>query len=108
MELKGVSKNSASLTRTHPFLISFSKERGDADNSFYYCSPSLIKLERGNKKGVSKKREGRCESCFIQLFPLFNSIREGEIKGVSKNSASLTQFSTSYRWWLFILSPFGA
>jgi hypothetical protein len=55
------------------------------------------------------------------LFPLSNSVREGEIKGVSKkspslihlreweikgvseNRASLTQFSTNYRWWLFTL-----
>jgi hypothetical protein len=61
-EIKGVSKNE--------------KERDDV--YYYYYSPSLTLLERGNKKGVSKKREGRYESCFIQLFPLSNSIREGE------------------------------
>jgi hypothetical protein len=52
---------------------------------------------------VSKKREERYESCFTPLFPLSNSIREGELKWVSKNPASLTQSSTNYRWWLFTL-----
>jgi hypothetical protein len=40
-----------SLFLTHPQPLSFSKERGDADNSSSYCSPSLTLLERGNKRG---------------------------------------------------------
>jgi len=43
--------------------------------------PPLIQLERGNKKGVSKKREGRYEYILFQLFPLSNSIRKRELKG---------------------------
>jgi hypothetical protein len=39
---------------THPLPLSFEKERGDMYYSTYHCSPSLIHLERGNKKGVSK------------------------------------------------------
>jgi len=50
-ELKGVSK----------------KERGDTKVVLFNCSSSLTLLERGNKKGVSKKRGWRCENCFIQL-----------------------------------------
>jgi hypothetical protein len=59
------------------------KERDDAKVVLFNCSLFLNELERGNKKGVSKKRKGRYESCFIQLLPLSNSIREGELKGVS-------------------------
>jgi len=68
-------------SRNSPPPPLFEKERGDADNSFYYCSPSLTLLERGNKKGVSKKRKGQCENCFIQLFPSLSQGYRGGIKG---------------------------
>jgi hypothetical protein len=60
-EIKGVSENSASLTQflTHLLPLSFEKERGDANNFFPIVPPSLTLLERGNKKGVSKKIKGR-------------------------------------------------
>jgi hypothetical protein len=55
----------------------------DAKIILFNCSPSLTLLERGNKKGVSKKERGDVKvvlfkSCFIQLFPLSNSFKEGE------------------------------
>jgi hypothetical protein len=54
---------------THPLPLSFEKERGDTNNFFYYCSPSLTELERGNKKGVSEKREGRYENILFLIVP---------------------------------------
>jgi hypothetical protein len=33
------------------------------------------------------KREGRCVLFYLLLFPLSNSVREGELKGVSKNTS---------------------
>jgi len=132
-------------SRNSPPSPLFEKERGDANNSFCYCSPSLIHLERGNKKGWVKlriphaifhqlslvaitllnkdtfnrvnikplrglaefaflwlppspffwKRKGRCESCFIQLFPLLIHLERGNKKGVSKN---FTPAKFSQKW----------
>ena len=34
-----------------PHPLSFSKEKGDAKIVLFNCSPSLIQLEKGNKRG---------------------------------------------------------
>jgi hypothetical protein len=91
-ELKGVSKNPASLTQLTP-IPSLLKKRGAIVIKIKPLFSLSNSVREGELKGVSKKRERRSESCFIPLFPLSNSIREGELKGVSKNPASLTQLT---------------
>jgi hypothetical protein len=53
-------------SRNSPPSPLFFKREGRYEYSFYYCSPSLIHLERGNKKGVSKtphpSRNLKCEN----------------------------------------------
>jgi hypothetical protein len=69
----------------------FLKKRRAIRIIFFLLFPLSNSVREGELKGVSKKREGAIGKSFYSIVPLSNSFREGELKGVSKNT-SLTQF----------------
>jgi hypothetical protein len=54
-------------------------------------SPFLFSLSNSPPFPLSLKKRGGISMNFFILFPLFNSVREGELKGVSQEKSTIVQ-----------------